>query len=96
MGERKHRKCWVAPWSRPWTPNRLNSRKWAVACGYIGVVLGADLSGHPLQSHTLAYTEPVVLAILAFQSAIDYRRMKLNTDWQTGAATAAPETTVWR
>lgn len=84
------RRKWIPPWRRRWTQSRLLSRKLALATGYIGVALGADLAGHPLASATLSNVRDVVLAFLAVQGALDWRKAKTQADFETGAL-VAPE-----
>ena len=89
----KHRKRWVAPWNRPWSPNRLMSRKLALATFTVLVAIGADLAGHALTAATLSTVQNIVLAYVAVQGAVDFRATKLSTDWLTGAGVVTPETT---
>jgi hypothetical protein len=74
------------PLTRPWTPDRLMSRKFGLATVFVAVALASDLFGHPMASQTLTATRDVVVVYLGAQGLVDWRRTKNLTDFQTGAS----------
>ncbi len=73
------------PFTAPWTPDRLMSRKFGLATLYVIASMATDIAGRPMNDATLTSTRDVILAYLAAQGLVDWRRTKALTDFETGA-----------
>ena len=63
---------------RPWSANKLLSRKWWLAAGTVAIAIGCDLAGRALGSDTLGYLGIVVPAYLVVEGALDWKWKRKN------------------